>query len=84
MVMAISLIVGLSCGPSRIINDTDEWNKIDQASYESAFLRCSQLYKHSPCLKVFRKLEENLYASICGSNRDNDRWNELNSLTNKK
>lgn len=64
------------CIAANVINDTDVWNSIDQMSLDRAKTRCGELYKHSPCLKVFRKFEENLYGAICGTNRDKNGWND--------
>lgn len=83
MIAAALLTSSLICSPARIINDTDVWNKIDQQSYDRALTRCGELYKHSPCLKVFRKFEENLYGAICGTNKDTNGWIDSVHNSNK-
>ncbi len=59
-----SLVAG--CSPTKIVNDTKVWSKIDKMNQERAQNRCIELYPSSPCLKVFWKTEINVYRAICG------------------
>lgn len=58
-------MLGLSCPSMNIINKTKVWNVIDKEVLSIAIKRCGELYKNSPCLKKFIKVEENVYRVIC-------------------
>lgn len=50
--------------PSRL-----EWNDVDVAHLKIATRRCSSLYRKSPCLIRFRKVESLTYQATCGIER---------------
>lgn len=62
----IATIGALVCAAAIIENSTNMWNKQDEKHLEVATKRCGQLYAGSPCVKIFRKKEEGVYAVICG------------------
>jgi hypothetical protein len=55
----------ITCPTYNVVNFTQEWNKIDAKSLQSAINRCSTLFKDAPCLRDFIKKEENLYNVVC-------------------
>jgi hypothetical protein len=70
--MNLLLIMALSCPPTKVKNLTNfPWNAFDQKSLEHATKRCGQIYIKSPCLKVFRKVDERDYQATCGSGTKN-------------
>jgi hypothetical protein len=46
--------------------DRVKWNEHDQEVMEKAKGRCKVLYKDLPCLKKFKKIEDNRYFALCG------------------
>ena len=61
----ISLLLAFNCPQTVITNHTPNWTPIDQKSLEGAQARCEQLYKASPCLKSFIKMDFQEYRAIC-------------------
>ena len=62
----VQLVLLFNCSEPVIENHTDKWTGLDQQNYEQAIKRCPELYKDSPCLKVFIKKEDRVYNAICG------------------
>lgn len=60
----------LSCPPTKIVNHTKIWNKVDKEHIEVATKRCPTLYDDAPCLKLFTKKGELEYVAICGVTND--------------
>jgi hypothetical protein len=59
-----------ACPATEIINKTFiPINQFDMRQLSRAQLRCRQLYKKSPCLKIFTKIGEQDYTAICGKTR---------------
>jgi hypothetical protein len=57
------------CEVPRLDNHTPTWTTLDNQTYESAVQQCRLRYKNSPCLKVFRKVEERRYQVVCGGRK---------------
>ncbi len=51
------------------VNGATWGNKMDKMNLDTATNRCAQLYKNSPCLVSFMKLEDNRYHAVCGAKR---------------
>jgi hypothetical protein len=67
--MKIILIASLlNCPKTEFINKTNEfWNEMDYKHLSMAQKRCGEIYKNSPCLKLFIKRTVNRdYSAICG------------------
>lgn len=62
---SVFVILGLVCPDPKIENRTSTWTKDDQKMLEQAKTRCGQIYSDSPCVKMFRKNEEQGYSVIC-------------------
>jgi hypothetical protein len=55
------------CAATLMLNLTQfSWNKQDKQALTTAEKRCSELYKKSPCVKKFTKVEPGIYRIICG------------------
>jgi hypothetical protein len=61
-----TLALGFSCPDTRIENYTTTWNKQDQETFEHSKIRCGELYPEAPCLKMFRKKDDDTYNAVCG------------------
>lgn len=60
--------MAFSCGPIQIMNTSKyEWNSYDAATLAHAKKRCGEIYRRSPCLKVFFKVDKQDYKAICGA-----------------
>lgn len=71
LIILFLIFISLSCSSKIcskiiVINDTGIWTDFDQKTLEAAKVRCGQLYKNSPCLKLFKKIEDKTYSAICG------------------
>jgi len=66
MLSSFVLFTSLLCFPATVYNTSGEWNIIDSRQLSFSKKRCGEIYKKSPCLKYFWKVEENLYRVICG------------------
>lgn len=52
-----------------ILTPTDDWSDRDETAFTTARSRCGEIYKDSPCLVKFTKMEEaDTYRAICGAN----------------
>lgn len=61
----------LSCPAILMVNKSEEpWNNKDYDTKKRAMQRCGEIYKDSPCLKVFVKTEPQSYWAICGEQSD--------------
>lgn len=61
----------LTCATPKIDNATKyPWNDFDQQSLNVAKVRCGELYKQSPCVKLFRKWDEKDYTVLCGKEKE--------------
>lgn len=67
--ITIILLAGMSCPATKIENHTKEWNKLDQATFARAEVRCGELYPEAPCLKLFRKKDKLTYQAVCGEKK---------------
>lgn len=68
--MLIVAFVLLSCPITQMVNLSKfPWNDYDKEMVSYATKRCSQLYKRSPCLKIFTKKDEQDYTVICGAKK---------------
>lgn len=68
-VVTTMLYTSLGCPPTKIVNNSGEaFNQKDLQTLEKTKKRCGQLYKTSPCTKVFIKKTPNDYRVICGRN----------------
>lgn len=47
-----------------------QWLPEDIDNLTRARMRCPQIYKNSPCLTKFTKVEERVYRAICGRNNN--------------
>lgn len=72
----ILLIAALnSCPEPEMQNHTTQpWNADDLRILEHAKKNCASKYPHSPCMKVFRKVNILTYHVICGTNNDTERY----------
>ncbi len=55
---------------TRVMLAAPEWDKKDNIQLQGAQARCHELYKQSPCLTTFTKMEDNVFRAICG--KDNN------------
>ena len=68
----VILSVALACPKTQIVNQTAfKWNKFDQQSLNTAKRRCKELYKKSPCVKIFYKVDKMDYKVVCGAQSSN-------------
>lgn len=78
----IILITLIACGPGQVYAKGQEcpnttfkgfnsknFTDMDLACYKTAKRRCGEIYKDSPCLKVFQKTGEMDYRAICGQEK---------------
>lgn len=66
MIKPLILLAGITCAEPTVINNTEYWTTHDEWSFQKAQTRCAELFPEAPCLKIFKKKEENLYNAICG------------------
>ena len=60
----------LACVATVLVNVSSEpWKPRDDESLAQARGRCTQLYKDSPCLVKFVKVEPGIYRAICGGKK---------------
>jgi hypothetical protein len=59
--------LALACGPTTMIGFNGPLNEVDKASLAQAKVRCGELYKESPCVKLFQKMGEREYRVMCGA-----------------
>ena len=63
----INLVLALTCSLTLMENRTEfDWNDYDRAHLTTAKKRCGEIYKSSPCLKLFIKRTPSDYSAICG------------------
>lgn len=63
----ISLIFLLSCPPTKMENTSKyPWNDYDKKILTYMETRCGQVYPDAPCVKLFRKFDDQQYSVICG------------------
>lgn len=55
------------CPTTQVTNKTDEWNAQDKQALQTATRSCAERYENSPCLKMFKKVEEGVYQALCGA-----------------
>jgi hypothetical protein len=68
LIAQIMLTAALTCPKTKIVNQTNyKWNKFDQQSLNTAKKRCKELYKKSPCVKIFYKTQKMDYKVVCGA-----------------
>jgi hypothetical protein len=72
VILALELALGFSCPKTLVFNKTDTWVEHDNKSMKVAAKRCPQIYKRSPCLKVFIKKGFQDYNAICGHEIENN------------
>jgi hypothetical protein len=66
----IPLLLALSCSPPVMQNKTKyPWNDFDRKELKYAQKRCGEIYKDSPCVKLFKKYDKNQYSVICGDKK---------------
>lgn len=59
------------CPKPEIVNESKKpFNEQDKQTLARAYKRCGELYKDSPCVKLFIKRTERDYAVICGKLKD--------------
>lgn len=62
----IAIALALSCAEPKLINASKEpWTKFDRKTIQTAKVRCGQIYKESPCVKVFKKTRPRTYVVVC-------------------
>ena len=55
-----------NCPSTIVVNKTSQpWTATDKEVFFSAENRCSEIYKESPCLKYFAKVDFQSYHAIC-------------------
>ena len=59
----------IGCPTPKVMNKTDEWNAQDKQALKTAEISCPQHYEHSPCLVLFKKIEQGLYQVVCGAKK---------------
>lgn len=62
-------MLGAKSCPKTILKGWDNESEMtipDRSAYARAKKHCGQLYKQSPCLKVFEKVSFQNYYAICG------------------
>lgn len=66
--MMLAVLLALSCPEPTLVNQTDKpWNKRDMQVLSYAKVRCSKIYKDSPCVKIFKKYGDGHdYSVVCG------------------
>lgn len=65
--MSLTLVLAISCQiPKIVIYPGLTWNRFDTQTLEKAKVRCGELYKQSPCVKVFYKKAERTHSVVCG------------------
>jgi hypothetical protein len=57
----------IGCPTTQVLNNTEEWNAQDKQALKTATYSCSVQYDNSPCLKMFKKIEEGVYQALCGA-----------------
>ena len=62
----LAVMMMMKCPNTIIVNESEEWNKIDALQFESSRKRCGEIYPDAPCLKWFVKKAENTYWAVCG------------------
>jgi hypothetical protein len=70
-VAPLILLTLLSCPETKIVNYTNVWTKTDQSTLDGVKVRCGEIYKDAPCVKIFIKKEEQLYNVVCGDRSEN-------------
>lgn len=66
-------VMAFSCANTKIINETEyPWNSHDQKMLDYSKKRCSELYKNSPCVKLFKKWGKKDYSVICGREKKSE------------
>ncbi len=64
------LLSALNCPKIIMENRTDKaWNDFDNQHLAIAKKRCGEIYRKSPCVKLFRKRSESDYSVICGKEK---------------
>jgi hypothetical protein len=63
----IITVVLIGCPTTQVLNNTDEWNAQDKQALKTAEISCGVQYDNSPCLKMFKKIEEGVYQALCGA-----------------
>ena len=63
-------LTAISCPITQVVNKTGEWNQQDRAALATAKKHCGTMYLESPCLKMFRKVENGVYTALCGAGKD--------------
>lgn len=63
MINSIIMIHLMICPVTKIVNQTKVWNDVDKRSLLSATKVCR--IKYEACLKIFMKVEDQVYRVIC-------------------
>jgi hypothetical protein len=68
MILEILLALNLNiCPKTKIIGAKEYgWTAYDEKILNNARTRCEQLYKKSPCVKMFIKSSKTSYQVVCG------------------
>ena len=63
----IALFLSLSC-PTPLMQNASRfpWNDYDRKELRYAEKRCGEIYEDAPCVKLFRKFNDQQYTVICG------------------
>ncbi len=61
------VFLAVSCLPTLVVNVSgDKWNAYDNKMLDHAKVRCGELDKDFPCVRLFRKFGVQSYTVICG------------------
>lgn len=65
---AVLISLALKCPMPQFQNKTNyPLNEFDKSQMARASYRWAELYKNSPCLKQFVKIDKQDYRAVCGS-----------------
>lgn len=60
------LMASMICPNYTLINTTGSWTAQDQETLSYVInVGCAKQYPRSPCLKIFKKSDEGVYAVMC-------------------
>lgn len=64
------VLLALSCSAAIMQNVTPfPWNDYDRDELKYAEKRCGEIYKDTPCVKIFRKFGKRDYSVVCGKEK---------------
>lgn len=72
IMLRLILVVNLICPEPLVLNKTGTWVELDAKTFSRAKIRCGELFRDAPCLKVFEKVQDRLYRATCSKPGDTD------------